>query len=62
MPMTEFISFKVQTHNLENRRQTRRNSNRFSRGVIQRNRKVNSGRIPKENLSKDSKKYGRRKL
>jgi hypothetical protein len=29
--------------------------NRFDRRVIQRNRKVNSGRIPKENPFKDSK-------
>jgi hypothetical protein len=44
--------------NLENR-QTGGSFNRFDRRVIQRNRKVNSGRIPKEILLKDSKlKYG----
>jgi isoleucyl-tRNA synthetase len=42
--------------NLENRRQTGGSFNRFDRRVIQRNRKVNSGRIPKKKiLLKDSK-------
>jgi hypothetical protein len=61
MPMTGTIPFCFgeSIANLENRRQTGGSFNRFDRRIIQRNRKVNSGRIPKENPLKDSKlKYG----
>jgi hypothetical protein len=49
------LGFGESIANLENRRQTGGSFNRFDRRVIQRNRKVNSGRIPKENPLKDSK-------
>jgi isoleucyl-tRNA synthetase len=52
MPMTgtyPVLGFGNPIANLENRRQTGGNFNRFDRRIIQRNRKVNSGWIPKEN-------------
>jgi hypothetical protein len=46
------LGFGESIANLENRRQTGGSFNRFDRRVIQRNRKVNSGRIPKKKTFK----------